>query len=58
MAAEVFETLPRSGDKPAPVDHTVIDLARKAANRAYGKKEESESTDNPTETQTETETES
>lgn len=58
MVAEVFETLPRSGDKPAPVDHTVIDLAREAANRAYGKKEDSESSNKPTETETEIETKS
>ncbi len=37
MVAEVYETLPRSGEEPAPMDHTVIDLAREAADRAYGK---------------------
>ena len=42
MVAEVYETLPRSGEEPAPMDHTVIDLAREAADRAYGKHENKE----------------
>ena len=43
MVAEVYETLPRSGDEPAPIDHSMIDLAREAADRAYGKSEEDNS---------------
>ena len=37
--AEVFETLPRGGEGESP-DHLVVDLAREAADRAYGKREE------------------
>ena len=37
--AEVFETLPRGEEGESP-DHLVVDLAREAADRAYGKREE------------------
>ncbi len=37
MVAEVFATIPAQQEETA--DHTVIDLAREAANRAYGKKD-------------------
>jgi alpha-ribazole phosphatase len=42
MVAEVYETLPRNGEKPAPIDHTVVDLAREAADRAYGRNDDGE----------------
>ena len=47
MVAEVYETLPRQGDGPAQADHTVIDLAREAADRAYGKHEEESHEESP-----------
>ena len=37
MVAEVYATIPAKQEGTA--DHTVIDLAREAANRAYGKKD-------------------
>jgi alpha-ribazole phosphatase len=37
MVAEVYATIPAKQEETA--DHTVIDLAREAANRAYGKKD-------------------
>ena len=36
MVAEVIATIPH-GEQSAPREHTVVDLAREAANRAYGK---------------------
>ncbi|MDU7338528.1 MAG: histidine phosphatase family protein [Clostridium sp.] len=41
MVAEVIATIP-NGDQGTLREHTVIDLAREAANRAYGKEEHSE----------------
>ena len=39
MVAEVYQTLPVS-DKGEQPDHTIIDIAREAATRAYGSNEE------------------
>lgn len=37
---EVFAQIPASEEENAPREHTVVDLAREAAERAYGEKEE------------------
>ncbi|MEG1426975.1 MAG: histidine phosphatase family protein [Oscillospiraceae bacterium] len=40
MVAEVFETLPKTGEEQEKPDHTFIDIAREAADKAYGEEEE------------------
>ena len=39
MVCEVYKTLPAGEDKESP-DHTIIDLAREAADKAFSREDE------------------